>query len=199
MSAVVIASVVEGHGEVKALPTLLHRIVHEHIDPNTVLITSTPHRLPSQQMRRRDELAKVLRMQAARVRGRGGILVVRDGDDSDRPCPVELASELALAAGGVQVPVQVVIACREYEAWFLAAASSLCGHPAVRDDVQDDPEPERHRGAKERLRRLMIESYQETLHQQEFSSQLDVKAAASASRSFRRLVHAVEILVGTAP
>jgi hypothetical protein len=40
----------------------------------------------------------------------------------------------------------------------------------------------------------MLESYKETLHQAKFSALVDLKMAKENSRSFRRFVHAVEIL-----
>lgn len=41
----------------------------------------------------------------------------------------------------------------------------------------------------------MQESYKETLHQAKFSGVMDLRVAAARSRSFRRMVHAVELLV----
>ncbi len=41
----------------------------------------------------------------------------------------------------------------------------------------------------------MNESYKETLHQAKFSSLIDLSVASSNSRSFRRMVHAVEKLI----
>jgi hypothetical protein len=90
--------------------------------------------------------------------------------------------------------VEMVIAWREYEAWLLAAVDSLHAHPAVRDDARTPADPEGNRGAKGRLESLMLESYKETLHQAKFSAQIDLKMAQANSRSFRRMVHAVEVL-----
>ncbi len=41
----------------------------------------------------------------------------------------------------------------------------------------------------------MVESYKETLHQAKFSAIIDLHSACERSRSFRRMVHAVELLV----
>ncbi|MFR9724167.1 DUF4276 family protein [Streptomyces sp. MS19] len=148
-------------------------------------------------MRKPDELAKAVRLQEVRVKGRpGGVLIVRDGDDSDIQCPVELARLIAPQAGNFSVPVEVVIACREYEAWFLASAHSLRSHPAVRDNAVAPANPEAKRNAKAQLESMMNESYKETLHQAKFSSMIDLTTASEKSRSFRRMIHAVEKLIG---
>ena len=146
-------------------------------------------------MRKPDELAKAVRVQAARVGDRGGVLVLRDGDDDDITCPVSLAAMLAPSPGLVSVPVEIVIAFHEYEAWFLAAAESLRTHPAVHDDACSPANPEAKRDAKRQLEGMMCESYKETLHQAKFSALIDLKVASSNSRSLRRMIHAVENLL----
>ncbi|WP_405005416.1 DUF4276 family protein [Kitasatospora purpeofusca] len=193
-SAPVVAPIVEGHGEVKAVRELVTRIATEFFGVWTEV--AQPFRLDSGKMRKPEELGKAIRVQAARVTGRGGVLVLRDGDDSDVTCPVELARMIAPRPDLVEVPVQIVIARHEYEAWFLATATSLAGHPAVRDDAATPADPEARRGAKSQLEGMMHESYKETLHQARFSAVMDLRAAAQNSRSFRRMVHAVEQLIG---
>jgi hypothetical protein len=191
----VVAPIVEGHGEVKAIQALVTRIGLELLD-GTYIEVAQPFRLDSGKMRRSDELAKAIRVQAQRVPGPGGVLVLRDGDDSDVTCPVTLALAMRPDQEAVSTAVEIVIAWREYEAWLLGAVDSLRTHPAVRDDAQAPANPEAHRGAKGRLEDLMLESYKETLHQAKFSALIDLKMAEGNSRSFRRLVHALEILAG---
>jgi hypothetical protein len=189
----VVAPIVEGHGEVQAVRELISRIAAELC--GTWVEVAPPFRLDSGKMRKPEELGKAIRVQAARVKGPGGVLVLRDGDDHDVRCPVELARQMAPSPGLVPIPVEVVIARHEYEAWFLAAAESLRSHPAVRDDASAPADPEARRGAKSRLEAMMCESYKETLHQAKFSALIDLDAARSRSRSFRRMVHAVECLL----
>lgn len=189
-----IAPIVEGHGEVKAVRDLISRIAVECC--GTWVEVAQPFRLDSAKMRKPDELAKAIRVQAVRVRRRGGVLVLRDGDDSDVACPVELARALVPEPGLVAVPVEIVIARHEYEAWFLAAAESLRRHPSVHDDAVAPPDPEARRDVKGQLRGIMNESYKETLHQTKFSAIMDLKAAERRSRSFRRMVNAVRLLSG---
>jgi hypothetical protein len=94
------------------------------------------------------------------------------------------------------VGVEIVVAYQEYESWFLAAADSLRAHPDVRDDAVASANPEGKRDAKRELEKLMLESYKETRHQPKFSALIDLKTASKNSRSFPRLVHAVETLTG---
>lgn len=191
----VIAPIVEGHGEVHAVRELVSRIGLELLN-GTYIQVAQPFRLDSGKMRKPDELAKAIRTAGARVEGPGGVLVLRDGDDADVRCPVRLAEMLRPGQDVVPVGVEIVVAYQEYESWFLAAAASLRPHPDVRDDAATPANPEAKRGAKRELEKLMLESYRETRHQPKFSALIDLETARKNSRSFRRMVHAVEILAG---
>lgn len=191
----VIAPIVEGHGEVYAIREIVTRIGLELLSGIWIDVAQ-PFRLDSGKMRKPDELAKAIRTAAARVQGPGGVLVLRDGDDADVECPVRLAAMLRPDQSLVSVGVEIVIAYQEYESWFLAAAESLRVHPDVRDDAIAPANPEGRRGAKRELEKLMLESYKETRHQPKFSALIDLKTASKNSRSFRRMVHAVERLAG---
>lgn len=189
----VVAPIVEGHGEVSAVREIVTRIGLELLH-GTWIEVAQPFRLDSGRMRKPDELAKAIRIAAARVQGPGGVLVLRDGDDADIDCPVQLAEILRPGQNLVPVGVEIVIAYQEYESWFLAAADSLRAHPDVRDDAVAPANPEGRRDAKRELEKLMLESYKETRHQPKFSALIDLKTASKQSRSFRRMVHAVETL-----
>jgi hypothetical protein len=191
----VIAPIVEGHGEASAVREIVTRIGLELLD-GTWIEVAQPFRIDSGKMRKPDELAKAIRFQAARVQGAGGVLVLRDGDDADVTCPVQLAGMLRPEQNLVPVGVEIVVAYQEYESWFLAAADSLRAHPAVRNDAFAPANPEGRRDAKGELEKLMLESYKETRHQPKFSALIDLKTACNNSRSFRRMVHAVKTLAG---
>ena len=107
--------------------------------------------------------------------------------DADEECPRELGAELARRARaiGVGIPIAVVCAKPEYENWFLASDQTFCG------DVEE------YRGAKEWLSRKMPRglAYKETTNQLQFSTAIDIEAAFTASRSFRRLCNAIQELV----
>lgn len=82
----------------------------------------------------------------------------------------------------------MVLANREYEAWFIAAAESLngCrGFQSHANDVQVDPEIPRN--AKGWVRERMPAGYGETTDQPAFSARFDLDLAHQRSRSFRKL------------
>ncbi len=114
------------------------------------------------------------------------VLVLLDLDDG---CAAETAREVAeeLRALNPPKPIALVFAVREYEAWFLASAESLWGQPYLGD-------PEGRRDAKGEVRRNFLSEYAPTIHQASLSARMSLEEAASNSRSFRRLLHAVEEL-----
>ena len=126
----------------------------------------------------------------------GAVLVLLDGDSD---CPADLGPTVqtwaTVAAAGT--PCHVVLAHREYEAWFLAAIESLRGRRGVRDDAEPHPAPERPRGAKAQLEARMEPgaSYLETTDQPAFSALFSLPAAYRRSRSFRRLADSFGNLV----
>ncbi|MEU1281115.1 DUF4276 family protein [Streptomyces sp. NPDC005805] len=195
--APILAPIVEGYGEVAAVRQLISLVGEKH---GVWIEVAQPFRLDAGKMRKPEELDKAIRLQEARVKARkGGVLILRDGDDNDIRCPVELAKLIAPNAGKFAVPVEVVIAYHEYETWFLASMESVRNHSSVRDDATSPADPEKRRSAKGQLESMMHESYRETLHQAKFSSLIDLSAASEKSRSFRRMIHAVEKLSGLAP
>ncbi|MEZ5213156.1 DUF4276 family protein [Gordonia sp. (in: high G+C Gram-positive bacteria)] len=186
-----IAPIVEGKGEQDAIGVLLRTIAGQQ---GGYLRVAQPFRLDSAKMRKPEELARAVRVQAARVSGAGGVLIIRDGDDKDVACVVELAAELAEVRAVTTVPVEVVIAVPEFEAWILASIDSMRAHRAVRDDAGPVLDPEARRDAKGRLQEQLCEPYRETIHQAQFAATIDVGLAQERSRSFLRLVRAVATL-----
>jgi hypothetical protein len=119
--------------------------------------------------------------------GRGRpLLVLLDADDD---CPKDLAESLKTRCHITHsdVSISVVIALKEYEAWFLAAARSLAGQRGLPEHLEPPADPESLRGAKEWLTQRMPtgESYSPTRHQAAYSSLIDLAEARNA-RSFRK-------------
>ena len=187
-----IQPIVEGHGEVAALPVLLRRL-RDEAEAWGVDI-ARPIRRTRHQLARAPDVERAVRL-ALLQPACAAILIVFDGD---RDCPATLGPEVQVwaTAAAAHVPCQVVIAHREYEAWFLAAAESLRGH-GLRLDAPPHPEPEEPRGAKEELERRMPAgaSYLERIDQPAFSYRFSLPAAHRHSRSFRKLVKSFGNLV----
>lgn len=182
-----IASIVEGDGEVRALPVLLRRLFEwrpggVHAQP------LRPIRVHRDRFLNRDEdFRKQLLLAAAKCGDEGWILVVLDADDD---CPVTLAAEIYRRAQQYvsHRRLSVVIANREFEAWFIAAAQSLDGHRGFRCPAVVAVEPETPRDAKGWLRRHMESgTYSEVLDQPAFAAAIDMEQTFRNSRSFRKL------------
>ena len=180
-----IVPIVEGHGDAAAVPVLLRRLVNAAEAWNEVRIDQ-PIRCNRSQLVKEAELRRRVRL--ARLRKDcGAVLIIFDSDDD---CPVELAERVrgwAVAEAG-PLHCEVVLAKREYEAWFLATVESLRTHRSVRSDAQSHPDPETPRDAKGVLEAMMHISYSERTHQPAFSAIFCMTATYARCRSFRKLV-----------
>ncbi len=193
-----IACVTEGHGEVKALPKLLHRIALDH--EVWSLDVLEPWRRNRGSLVAPGGLEKAVQAMALRVGSTaGGVLVLIDADDD---CPAELGPALLGRARQARsdIPVSVVLANREFEAWFLAAAPSLAGHCGL-GEAEAPADPEQIRGAKEWLtdRRTDGGKYSPTVDQAALASRFDMKMARVGSPSFDKFCREVEVLLGMGP
>ena len=180
--------VVEGHGEVRSLPILLRRILHQ-LEPQFQCVLLEPFRVPRGQLVKDDGLRRVVEFLARKVGDDGRILILLDADD-DLPC--QLGPDLLTRAKAFRPDrdISVVIAMREYEAWFLTAAESLRGQRTLPSDLTAPSRPEDIRDAKGWLDQRMVDGYSETLHQPAFTQLFDL-SAARRSDSFDKLVRDV--------
>ena len=178
-----IQPVVEGYGEVEALPLLLRRLLGE---VGAWVEIGTPIRRPRNQLA--SELGVMRAVEIARRQPAcEAILIVFDGD---RDCPAELGPKVrGWAEAAARLPCEVVLPHREYEAWFLAAIESLRTHDLIRTDAESHPEPEKPRGAKEQLQERLAAGrvYSPTRHQAALSASFSLELAFRRSRSFRKL------------
>ncbi len=172
--------VVEGHGEVEALPILLRRLVAE-IAPHAQVEIPKPIRQPRGSLiNKPGELERAVGLAALRARPKGAVLIVID---SEGDCPAQLAPALhrRAEAASMGLPVGVVLPQREFEAWFLAAAESLRGVRGLPPGLARPVDPERINGAKEWLKsRMATHSYSETIDQPAIASRFDLQQARSA-------------------
>lgn len=187
-----IKPVVEGHGEVSAVPELLRRLCFEaEVYDVQVLSAIRAHRTDFSdynKLQRWIGLAKLEQPDA--------IVIIFDADDD---CPVTTAQAVADWAKAISIPIpcEVVVANREYEAWFLGSIESLRGLRGIHNDAAFDQDPEQPRDAKGRLSNLMANSrtYSETADQTPLTSQMDFSSAHQKCRSFRRMVNALGKLI----
>lgn len=149
-----LAAIVEGDGEVAALPVLLRG----WFPPLELLkpIRVKRDAFLSQEGYRQRYLELARRLGATRL------LVLLDSDDA---CPAEHAPAwlAQLVQEAPDLSPSLVLACREFESWFLAGGDCL--------DLAASTEVEAIRGAKEEIRR-QFGYYAPTVDQPRLASQL---------------------------
>ena len=191
----VIQPIVEGHGDVAAFPVLLRRL-RDEAQAWTINIGRSIRRSRYQLMQK-TEVERAVRL-ALLQPNCGAVLILFDGD---RDCPAELGPTVQTWGTAVagDIPCSVVIAHREYEAWFLSAIESLRGYRGILKDAEPHPNPENPRGAKEQLEARMQAgtSYLERTDQPAFSERFSLSDAYRRSRSFRKLTRSFGHLVSS--
>lgn len=187
-----IQPIVEGDGEVTAVPVLLRRLIAEagayEIDVNRPIRRRRIDLVREDGIRRAVELARLSPDCAA-------VLIIFDGDDD---CPRDLAPQVESWAktASAPIPCYVVMPNREFEAWFLASIESLRGTRGIRQDATSHTDPESPRGAAEELRRRMTanRSYSKPVDQPALTAAFDMAEAHRHCRSFRRMARAFGLL-----
>lgn len=181
------AVIVEGEGDVAAMPVLLRRITTSHSIWGIEVLP--PMRLPRGKMVKEPELRRHVELAARRTGPEDAILVVLD---ADKDCPAELGPRLHGWAAGQRADrrVAVVVIPCEFEAWLLAGAIGLAGRRGLPADLQPPARPEHIRDAKGWLAERMARGYHETRDQEPFTASFDLpgaRACPSFAR-FERLV-----------
>jgi hypothetical protein len=190
-----IGLIVEGHGEVKALPILIRRLA-EGLLPSQHIDIPQPHRVSRGKLAKEQELKRAVELMARKVGAGQPILVVLDADGD---CPAELGPKLLSWATEQRSDreVSVIVAKEEFEAWFLASADSLRGRRGLPDGFSIDDDPEAIRHAKARLDRAMPTGYSETIDQPALAAVFDIDTARTAP-SFDKLLRDVQRLFESA-
>ena len=141
-------------------------------------------RVPKSQLLKPQELERAVEALTRQIGRYQPILVLIDADED---CPKELAANLRARcqAQHADVTISIVVAKKEYEAWFLAAANSLSGRRGLLEHLNPPSDPESVQGAKEWLTAHMPsdQSYSPTRHQAAYSDAMDLSEARMA-RSF---------------
>lgn len=186
--------VIEGKGEVGAIPLLIRRICNEVFGAFAVK-TARPVRITRSKLVRAGELERAIRLAQTANQAQGPVLVVLDADED---CPAKLGPSLKSRALGIAQPhgVSIVIPKYEFEAWFLTAAKSLSGMRGLREGLLPPPDPEAVRGAKEWLSRNMVPErrYSPSIDQAALVACMDLTAARSC-KSFDRLCREIKRLL----
>jgi hypothetical protein len=190
-----IACIVEGHGEIDSVPILIRRIAHE-LDPDLNVNVHRPIRQGRGSIVRQGGVERAVELAARTLGGFGAIILLIDADDD---CPATMGPSLLLRATTTRpdVPTSVVLANREFEAWFIAAARSLRGRFGLPPTLESPLFPEQIRGAKAWLgARMTDRSYSETRHQASLTAMFDLQEARRAG-SFDKYYRDVASLLVT--
>lgn len=179
MTRLSVACIVEGVGEVSALPVLIRRIFLELI-PDCWPDIKPPIRLDRAKLSKPGELERRIELAVEKATA---VVILFDSDDD---CPSKLAATLKARAAQSRsdVDTAVVIANREYEAWFIAAARSLS---LLSGDEASPPDPESIRGAKAWVNKRLTTGYAPAADQAALTATMSLEEARRA-RSFDKLV-----------
>ncbi len=188
-----IVCIVEGRGEVSAVPLLIRRIAQEvgHYD----LKVPSPIRCPKSKIVRQQEtihyheLERAIKFAALKLPSpeQGAVLILLDADDD---CPARIGPKIVEIAHNVRsdIFIKVVIAKHEYESWFVAAIESLKGHREIREDAIGHSSPEDISDPKGYLSEQMAigRMYSEILDQPALTDIFDFRQAEEKCDSFKK-------------
>ncbi|WP_337868706.1 DUF4276 family protein [Meiothermus sp.] len=176
-----LAPIVEGHGEVEALPTLIRGLF-----PSLQVLR--PLRVQRNRfLNNSEERMRFLTLAQNNLGQQGAILVLLDADED---CPAELAPRLMSQLGLVtRLNCHLVLAKCEFETWFLAGADALRLGQVPKD-------VEAIQGAKEEIRRRMGGYYSQTVDQPKLAARMaaecDPHLLRERSPSFDKLWRELE-------
>jgi Domain of unknown function (DUF4276) len=188
----VIQPLVEGYGEVEAVPLLLRRL--QETAGHYGFRVAKPFR------RNRSELTTEasVRSSVKLALGRedcGGVLIVFDSDD-DPACTIGPNVKMWAQSEAGLIPCEVVAVTREYEAWFISAIESLRENHGISPLATSHNSPETVRDAKGVLQSWMLPPYYYSprVDQASLTAGLDLRQVHRRCRSFKRIVKAFGIL-----
>lgn len=189
----IMVPIVEGDGEVEAVAVLIRRI-GEDVSPPARPDVLRPFRVHRRRFVKQGEFERYVNLAAIRGGAEARILVLLDADDD---CPADLGPNVLQRARAARSDrrIEVVVANREYESWFIAAVDSLQGTRGIPADTEVPQDPDSIRGAREWLRSRMSGPYSPTVDQATFTARFDMALARRRSPSFDRMWRAVSALL----
>ena len=142
-----------------------------------------------------DGLEAAIALAAIVMGERGAVLVLLD---SEGECPAQSGPRLLARARSARLDkrISVVLAHREFEAWFLASASSLKGCSGLSDSIEDHPSPEAVQDCKGwlRARKAAASKYEEPVDQPSLTASFNIALARQRSPTFNKLYREFEAI-----
>ena len=184
-----IVPIVEGDGEVTAVPVLLRKILWQL--PRYDIEVARPKNANGRgNLTKKGGIEKFIRY-SWKERDSGAILVLIDADTE---CPLALAQDLTrrVQTIGILLPVVIVVAKRMYESWFLASISTIAGHLDLPDNLLPPPNIEDVPNPKAWIEGHfpMGRAYKETQDQEAMTNLMSIDLATAAP-SFQRMLNAI--------
>ncbi|MFD4601762.1 DUF4276 family protein [Streptomyces sp. NPDC058464] len=185
----------EGEGEISALPVLLRRLMYEAEIWDADILK--PFLVDRGRLVRPGGVENAVKVQARRVPAdhAGGILIVIDADDD---CPASLGPSLLARAEAARPDrrTAVVLANREFEAWFLASAPSLSGRAGLADHLEIPANSETLRDCKGWLSHHRRDGvrYRPRVDQPALTQDMDLDLARANSPSFDKFCRDITYL-----
>ena len=190
-----IVPIVEGDGEVTAVPVLLKKLLSE-IGRYDIQIAPPKNAHGRANLQKAEGLEKFVK-HAWKERDCGAIVILLDAENE---CPVDVARDFSnrIIAMGVIHTVVIVCAARMYETWFLASLETIIGkdlngRPGLTKEKSLPAIIESINSPKSWLNDCLPigRAYKETQDQEPLTQLLDVSLVRERSRSFRRLCQAL--------
>ncbi|MGD0009774.1 MAG: DUF4276 family protein [Terriglobia bacterium] len=188
----VIQPLVEGYGEVEALPVLLRRLQAAAQQYGFQIVR--PFRRKRSELTTEGSVRRSVRL-ALGTPDCAGIIILFDSDE-EPACIIGPDVQRWAQAEAGPIPCQAVAVTREYEAWFISAIESLRGVRGISRVAISHPTPETVRNAKGALQARMVPGsfYSPTVDQAALTAQVDLAEVHKRCRSFRKMVKAFGVL-----
>lgn len=192
MNRLLVAPIVEGHGEVQAVRILIERIWRELLGNESLIDVLRPIRKPRSQLVKPEELGRAVKLADLKLNqrlesGDSALILVLVDANSDAPCV--LGPELLrIAKLESRFEVSCVLANVEYETWFVAAADSLGKYLKIGPDEKTPERPEDAKARKAWIqKRFQGTKYSETVDQPAMTRCMNLSTCRRRSPSFDKL------------
>lgn len=194
MSRLRVAAIVEGDGEVAAVPILLRRL-WSALGGDYIDILRPPIRRKRSEFEKQDQLEKAVGLAVNKLKyaqpsdDPGLVLILFDRDPSTAP-PCALGPQVLRSAVAqfAHADISCVVANVEYETWFAACPESLSKYLELQPDEAAPLDPETRRFGKKWVeQRFRGAKYSATQDQPAMTDAMDLTVARQRSPSFDKL------------
>ncbi|MEW6212597.1 MAG: DUF4276 family protein [Acidobacteriota bacterium] len=186
-----IVPIVEGPGEEAAVPILFQKIL-KPLRRYDIQIARPYNAKGRDNLKKKGGLERFVEA-AWKERDCGAIFIVLDAEDESY-CKLAKDFSTRVNALWVRYPVVIVVANRMYENWLVASIETIAGQFGLPAGLSPPEDVESIKNAKRWLKDHFPkdQAYKETTHQEAMTHLLDIELARKRSRSFQRLLHAMQ-------